>query len=72
MNIVSSMFEVISSAVTAFVSAFGNALTSVSTLLYTEADGFTLIGTLVLITVGVGLVYFAWRLVKGLIAKRRA
>ena len=73
-----TFFEYIASVVTAFVSLIGEAVTGVSALFVTTdatthaITGLTFLGELSLIAVGVGLVYFVWKLINSLIRQRRA
>ena len=71
MNLITDMFEVVVDAITAFVSALGDALSSITSLFYVAETGFTFLGILLLIAVGVGLVYWAFRLIRGLVSQRR-
>lgn len=68
---IASIFEQITAAVNAFVSALAQAFTGIPTMFYTEGTGgaitWTFLGTLVLIGAGVGLVYLAYRVIKGLL-----
>lgn len=75
MDIIQVIFEVISSAVTSFVSTLTNAISGITELFYiapsgTETTGhMTFLGVLLLIAAGVGLVYWAFRLIKGLVKR---
>lgn len=72
---IATIFETISSAVTAFAGSLGNAVTSIGEMFVTHSGdtySLTFLGTLSLIAVGVGLVYWGFRLIRGLIAQRRA
>lgn len=66
---ISAIFQTIGDAVTSFATALSNAVSSVTSMFYTtgEGGGITFLGTLVLIAVGVGLVYWGFRLIKGLL-----
>lgn len=74
MEIITSMFEVITNVITNFTSSLSSAITSITSIFYTSGEngGFTLVGTLLLVAVGVGLVYWAFRLIKGLVKSGRA
>ena len=63
---VSDIFSQVTSSITAFIGSLGNAFTSVTSLFYANGQ-FTFLGVLILIGVGVGLVYGAYRLIKGLL-----
>jgi len=75
MDIIQVIFEVIRSAVTSFVSTLTSAISGITELFYvapsgTETTGhMTFLGVLLLIAAGVGLVYWAFRLIKGLIKR---
>ena len=75
MDIVSVIFEVISSAITNFVGCLNDALGAMTELFYvapsgTETTGhMTFLGVLLLIGVGVAIVYFCFRLIKGLVRR---
>lgn len=75
---IGEMFEVIGEAITSFITALGSALSGVTSLFYTPASttggsgSFTILGTLMLIAVGVGVVYWAFRLIRSLVQQRRA
>lgn len=68
---ISDIFQAIGDTVTAFASALASSISSVTSMFYTTGDnaGLTVLGTLILITVGVGLVYWAFRLIRGLLHK---
>ncbi|MCH5171637.1 MAG: hypothetical protein J1F31_02245 [Erysipelotrichales bacterium] len=68
---IAKIFEVITQAVTAFVGSLGTAVNSITSLFYVDETGFTMLGTLILISAGVGLVYWAFRLIRGLISQRK-
>lgn len=74
---IAEMFEVIGEAITSFITALGSALSGVTSLFYTPgtsnaAGQFTVLGVLMLIAVGVGVVYWAFRLIRSLVQQRRA
>lgn len=69
---VSTIFEVIGQAVTSFVSVLSNGVSAITPMFYTAADGnnpasMTFLGTLLLIAAGIGIVYWAFRLIRGLV-----
>lgn len=74
-DIVQTIFSVISSAVTSFVSTLTSAISGVTELFYIpagtgESSGhMTFLGVLLLIAAGVGLVYWVFRLIKGLVQR---
>lgn len=67
MNLVTSLFELIGDALSGFFDVINTGITSVVGLFYNSTTGFTLIGTLMLIGVGVGLVWTLIRFVTGLV-----
>lgn len=75
MSIVSTIFEVITSAVSNFTSTLISAVSGITELFYvapsgTETSGhMTFLGVLLLIAAGVGIVYFCFRLIKGLVRR---
>ena len=75
---IAEMFEVIGQAITSFITALGSALSGVTSLFYTPAGtgetsgSFTVLGILMLVAVGVGIVYWAFRLIRSLVQQRRA
>lgn len=62
---VAHVFEVISATITNFVSALTSGITGVSGILYDSTEGFTLLGTLLLMAIGFGVVYWIFRLIRG-------
>lgn len=68
---VSDIFAEVGNAITAFTSALSNAVSGVTSMFYTtgENGGLTVLGSLLLIAVGVGIVYWAFRLIRGLIQR---
>lgn len=68
---ISDIFQAVGDAVTAFASALASSISSVTSMFYTtgENGGLTVLGTLILIVVGVGLVYWAFRLIRGLLQR---
>ena len=71
MDIIGDIFDAVGDAVTGFSTALSSAVSSVTSMFYTtgENGGLTVLGTLLVIAVGCGLVYFAFRLIKGLIRR---
>lgn len=71
---VADIFQVISDAITNMISALTSALEGVVPLFYEAGTGtasghFTFLGVLLLIAVGVAIVYWAIRLVMGLVRR---
>lgn len=72
---IATIFEEIASAITAMLSALTSAISGVTELFYvapsgTETTGhMTFLGVLLLIAVGVGIVYWAFNLIRGLVRR---
>lgn len=69
---ISVIFQAVTDAVTAFAQSVGTAITSVSSMFVTESSGtysLTMLGTLLLIALGAGLVFWGFRLIKGLVKR---
>lgn len=69
MEIITEIFEVIGGAVTNFATTLASAVTSVTGMFYSAEGGMTFLGVLLLIAAGVGIVYFGFRLIKGLVRR---
>lgn len=71
MDYVTGIFETITSAITSFVGSLGQAINGITNLFWTTGEnaGPTFLGVLMLILAGVGLVYGAFRLIRGLIGR---
>lgn len=70
---VEAIFTAIGGVITAFAGVIGNGFTALLEIFYTTSGtntGLTPIGILSLIGVGMGLVYWAFRMVRGLIKAR--
>lgn len=69
---VAQIFQVITDAVTSFVGAVTAAINGLVPLVYdsTASGGgqFTFVGTMLLIAIGIALVYWCFRLIRGLTA----
>lgn len=72
---VSDIFETIGSAISGVLDNMGSVFSNITSLFYTpagtgETSGhFTFLGILLLITAGVALVYWAFRLIRGLLGR---
>ena len=66
---IGSLFQTITTTITQFGSCLGSALSSVTSMFY-DGEALTMLGTLGLIGVGIGLVYFAFRLIRSLMRLR--
>lgn len=67
---ISAIFTTIASVMTAFVGVLGTAWNSLIALFYNATDGLTDVGTLLLITAGVGLVWGGFYFIRSLIRVR--
>lgn len=69
MDYVTVIFETITDAVGSFVGTLGEAINGITNLFWTTGEnaGPTFLGVLMLILAGIGLVYGAFRLIRGLI-----
>lgn len=65
---ITAIFNAIGSVVTSFIAVLGDAVEGVTAYIYT-GSALTTFGTFLLIGFGVGLVYWAFRLVKGIIRR---
>jgi len=65
---IAAIFSAIGSVVTAFLAVLGDGVEGVTAYIWT-GSALTIFGTFLLISFGVGLVYWAFRLVKGLISR---
>lgn len=66
------IFTTVGSAITQFATVFGNALASIASLFInvptSGSPTLTTLGTLCVIPMGIGIVYGAWRLLRGLVS----
>lgn len=66
---VGDIFAVIGQTVSEFVATLVSGVNGLIPLIYNATDGaFTIVGTLLLIAVGMGIVYWCFRLLRGLTA----
>lgn len=72
MNIISDIFSAVGQAITGFSTALASSVTSVTSMFYTtgENGGLTFLGVLLCVAMGVGLVYWAFRVIRSLIRNR--
>lgn len=66
---VAQIFQVITSAITSFLGALTSSISGITSLFYDATDGMTFLGTLLLIAVGCGIVYYAFNLIMGLVRR---
>lgn len=72
MSMVSAIFATLSEIASAVVSWFATVFGEVSGLIWTQASGMTLFGTLLLIGLGISVVWTIIRLIVGLIRRNPA
>lgn len=68
---VQNIFGVISDAVTQFASVLQSGITALTSIVYDTSGttpSFTFVGTLLLIAVGMAIVYWIFRLIRGLMS----
>ena len=72
MSIISDIFNAVGQAITGFSTALASSVSSVTAMFYTtgENGGLTFLGVLLCVAMGVGLVYWAFRVIRGLIRNR--
>ena len=63
---VTKVIEVVTSWVTAFTTMFVDIFENLVKIFYTAEGGITLVGTLALAGLGIGLVYFAYKVIRKL------
>ena len=63
---IGQIFQNIGVAATQFISVIVSGFTSIMPVFYAEEGGFTLLGTLLLISAGVGLVYWLFYFIRSL------
>ena len=69
MNIISAIFTAAGQAVTGFSGLLANGITSVTAMFYDATDGLTVLGVLLTCALGVGVIYFGFRLIMRLIKR---
>lgn len=65
---VQNVFDVIGDTITEFVTALTSGISGVTAILYNSETGFSLLGTLLLMAIGFGVVYWIFRLLRGVTA----
>lgn len=63
---VQHVFDVIGQAVSQFISVLTSGITNATAILYDSTNGFTFVGTMLLIAVGISVVYWIFRLLRGI------
>jgi len=66
---VTKFWEVVVQVITGFTNALIGAFSNLTELFYDEQTGFTVVGQLLLIGLGMGIVYFAFRFIRSLIRR---
>lgn len=67
------LFEQITQGITGFIGSLGQAFNSVVSLFWTTGEnaGPTFLGMLILLGIGAGLIYLAFRIIRGTIQRLR-
>lgn len=65
---IAELWTIILQVITGFISALVGAFNGITTLFY-DGESFTVIGQLLLIALGMGIVYFAFRFIRSLISR---
>lgn len=66
---VSQLFSQLADIITGLISAMVSSINGVVELFYDSTNGFTFLGSLLLIGFGLFFVMFAWRVIQGLIKR---
>ena len=66
---VAQFWETVVEVVTGFTNALIGAFSNLTKLFYESETGFTVVGQLLLIGLGMGIVYFAFRFIRALIRR---
>ncbi len=66
---VAKFWQAVLEVVTGFTNALISAFSNITKLFYDSEDGFTIVGQLLLIGLGMGIVYFAFRFIRALIRR---
>lgn len=69
---IAAIFNAIKEGITGFTSALSDVFNGLESMFITTSGStptLTFLGTLILITAGVGIVYWAFRMIKGLISR---
>ena len=67
---IAQFWELVVEIVSGFITAITTALGGIVDLFYVEETGFTVIGQLLLVVLGMGIVYFAFNFIRNLIKNR--
>lgn len=66
---VTELWTIISEVLTGFITALVSAFNGITEIFYDATEGFTFLGQLLLIGLGMGIVYFAFRFIRNLIRR---
>lgn len=66
---VTDLWSIISEVLTGFITALVSAFNGITAVFYDATKGFTVIGQLLLIGLGMGIVYFAFKFIRNLIRR---
>lgn len=71
-GVITAIFGAVGQAITSFSTALASGVNSITSIFYTTGEnaGLTFLGVLLCIAMGVGLVYWAFRLIKNLVRQR--
>lgn len=69
MAVITELFEIVSAVITSLVNALTSAVNGITGLFYDAENGFTFVGTMLLIGLGFTLVFWAFRFIRGLIRR---
>lgn len=64
---IGAWFQAIGTAITQFAGVVGNGFDSIGNLIWTSEGGITFLGSCFAIVGGVGIVYFGFRMIRGLL-----
>ena len=67
---ITQFWDAITDVVGGFIDALVSAFTGITSLFYDTTEGFTIIGQLLLIALGMSIVYFGFRFIRNLIKNR--
>lgn len=67
---ITQFWDAITDVVGGFIDALVSAFTGITDLFYDTTEGFTIIGQLLLIALGMSIVYFGFRFIRNLIKNR--
>lgn len=66
---IAKFWEAVVEVITGFTNALIGAFSNLTELFYNDETGFTVVGQLLLIGLGMGIVYFAFRFIRALIRR---